>query len=329
MVQRKGRRIELGIWMILVSFTRVVVCSFIPRPKIYPNHAVMRLPVTVFSATAEKEAVHQASSLLWNYISNRFQGDFDNYHQVVEDRRQNLLPREGGGHEHIHCTLIPLSNTTRLAAFYFDGIPHRIFRFRYYELVPPPQSNRHSQPTMELRLYTIHPKLETLLRAKSEEPLSWPAIFESFHVDSVQDKISRLPKCEVAWSLEMDPVDHAYALDHSETGQGVHAVMVHGEAILDSTMVPGSKIRVLDQLSLYEDVFYINDRGLDPDTGAFIYGNHRGIPFRLERVCNYRDGERLIVNSDLKWTLGPKFRTEQEYATKMKSIGGPSARMNK
>ena len=65
-----------------------------------------------------------------------FQGDFDNYRQVVEDRRQNRLPREGGGHEHIHCTLVPVTRDSRLAAFYFDGAPTAIFRFRYYRLVP-------------------------------------------------------------------------------------------------------------------------------------------------------------------------------------------------
>ena len=83
---------------------------------------------------------------------------------MVSDRAEGLLPGEGGGHEHIHCTLVPVDpgllpslllrgaaeeeedgeerkegggrsrEEARLAAFYFDGIPERIFRFRLYVL---------------------------------------------------------------------------------------------------------------------------------------------------------------------------------------------------
>ena len=49
----------------------------------------------------------KAPSMLTNLLS-RFQGDFDNYNQVYKDRSLGLTPREGGGHEHFHCTLISL-----------------------------------------------------------------------------------------------------------------------------------------------------------------------------------------------------------------------------
>jgi hypothetical protein len=266
---------------------------------------------------------------LWECMIDRFQGDFDNYNQVVEDRRQHLLPREGGGHEHIHCTLISLSKTVRLVAFYLDAMPQRIFRFRYYELQPPTSNG--SKQTMEMRLYTLHPDLELLLRAQSEDPLSWPSIFESFEMDDSSlgplQKVIPLPKCEVSWSVEMDDHQHAYATSAMET-DGVHAVMVHDEAIVDSQVTPGKKIRILDQLSLYPDVFYINDRGFDPETGAFIYGNQRGVPYRLERVTKCEQGERQVINSSLKWTLGSNWSEEAEYDEKMSVIGGPSSRLN-
>ena len=114
-----------------------------------------------------------------------------------------------------------------------------------------------------------------------------------------------------------------------EKDNGTHAVMVHGEAIVESTLLPGVKIRILDQLSLFEDVFYINDRGLDPQTGAFFYGNQRGVPYRLERVSTLVGNERQIVNEDLKWTLGRQWRTEEDYQDKIDAIGGPSAKMSR
>jgi len=70
--------------------------------------------------------------MIWGRLLEWFQGDFDNYAQVFEDRKNGLLPRDGGGHEHFHCTLVPVTESSRLAAFFFDGNPNRIFRFRYY-----------------------------------------------------------------------------------------------------------------------------------------------------------------------------------------------------
>lgn len=268
----------------------------------------------------------ESSSVLWKHLLDRFQGDFDNYQQVVEDRQNDLLPREGGGHENFHCTLIPVSSTGRLAAFYFDGNPQRIFRFRYYELLPP--SNN---AVVEMRLHTLHPDLEALLRTHSEEPLKWPALFAEFQASSSEEslkKIKYLPNCEVAWSFELDPEQHSYAMEETN---GIHAVMVHGEAIVASTILPGIEMRILDQLSLFEDVFYINDRGLDTTTGAFLYGNQRGVPYRLKRVTNLvtNENERRVVNEDLQWTMGPQWRNEEDYQVKIRAIGGPSAKMSR
>jgi hypothetical protein len=50
-------------------------------------------------------------------LADWFQGNFDNVPQVGEDQHQNMEPREGGGHEHFHCTLVLMSCTSQLAAF--------------------------------------------------------------------------------------------------------------------------------------------------------------------------------------------------------------------
>ena len=207
------------------------------------------------------------------------------------------MPREGGGHEHIHCTLIPLSSTERLAAFYFHGMPQRIFRFRYYKMML-------SKDSVEMKLYTLHPALEQELRA-TIDPTEWPRIFQNFMATTNEVVLNELHKCDVRWTREMDPIQHSYALkQHFPAGH--HAVMIYGEAIVDSTMIPGQKILIRDELSLWQDEFWIHDRGYDPDTGDYIYGNQRGVPYQLKRVTRIEsDGTRNVVNPELCWTLGP------------------------
>ena len=298
----------------------------------------------------EIENLQQRS--IWKYLIDWFQGDFDNYSQVLEDREQNLEPREGGGHEHFHCTLVPVTESSRLAAFFFDGNPDRIFRFRYYEMIPPSGNGK----VIEMKLNTLHPDLEKLLKSQASNPLSWPSVFETFQpTNEKETKVNRLKNCEISWSFERDSIQHSYLKDVKEENennhfQSLHAVMINGPTIVNSTMVPGMQIRIIDQLSLYKNTFYINDRGFDPITGSFIYGNQREIPYRLERVSfiasninnsttnrakslptssNIARLQRVITNEDLKWTMGPDYRSTEQYDRKLELIGGPSVGMNK
>ncbi|KAL7557799.1 hypothetical protein ACA910_003844 [Epithemia clementina (nom. ined.)] len=310
---------------------------------------------------------HEGDNDLWTEMLLRFQGDFDNYHQVVQDRQEGKLPREGGGHEHIHCTLVPVAKDARLAAFYFDGQPRAIFRFRYYQLKPTtmesaddadrPSSVISSGDAVDTFLYTLHPELEQQLR-QAANPLEWPDIFRKFQTtdndDGNNNKVQLLESCQVRWSYDLDMDQHSYVPDEKKDDGGIHAVMVHGEALVDSQMIPGHKILIRDQLSLWRDELWIHDRGHDPNTMAFIYGNQRGIPYRLRRVSNIihheDDGKnnnntksdskksgnsknepsqpysatRSLVGNDLAWTLGPEFRTEDAYQEKINAMGGPS-----
>jgi hypothetical protein len=288
---------------------------------------------------------------LWSELLHRFQGDFDNYNQVVNDRQQNKLPREGGGHEHIHCTLIPVTDNTRLAAFYFDGTPQAIFRFRFYQLVPASLVHGNTdETTIYTILYTLNPDLERQLRAVSQEPLKWPSIYRSFNQsmsnnvpsssedtesNPMSSVLNLLPNCEVQWSFDCDEIQHAYAA--KEPSDAVHAVMVHGQALVESQMSPGEMILIKDQLSLWHHALWIHDRGFNPETMDFIYGNREDIPYKMERVAVFgratNQGEinaatltlsRDIAQDDLQWTLGPSFRTQEEYQVKMDAIGGPS-----
>jgi hypothetical protein len=276
-------------------------------------------PFSSINQASRRSNVHlYASAVVGDGFFETFCGDFDNYNQVLTDRQQGMFPREGGGHEHIHCTLVPVSKYERLAAFYFDGNPEKIFRFRFYKC---------SEDDGSMKLYTLSPPLEGLLR-KEMDPTKWPTVYSDYNTGNGDVKIQELPKCDVRWSPDPDPVQHEYALKAFPDRDGHHAVMVYGEAVVDSTMMPGAKILVRDQLSLWDNEFWIHDRGFDPDSMNYIYGNQRGVPYQLQRVCSIQEGERVIAQKDLEWTLGSQWRTEDEYQAKLKAIDGVSSKLN-
>lgn len=364
-----------GLILLLVALQQhSCVCGFVPTVGVSraqnPGFGFSWTQPESWSTTplSSSSSNEKEKESVWGALLDRFQGDFDNYDQVVTDRSEGLLPREGGGHEHIHCCLVPVNADSRLAAFYFDGAPGAIFRFRYYHLVPTDKNDMDSSSSpVDTVLYTLHPDLEKQLRL-CPDPAEWPTIFHNFPSSSSpplppassppssqtqqqsqsetqsqsqtqQDRITLLEACDVRWSWERDPIQHAYAAAvDDDDGSAMHAVMVHGSATVSSQMMPGQEILIKDQLSLWQDSLWIHDRGYNPVTGAFIYGNQRGVPYTLARVTsvvqqpdnsddnsdNQSPCQRVVVDPSLAWTLGPDFRTLQEYEEKMAVIGGSS-----
>ncbi len=296
-------------------------------------------------------------SLLPKLLSD-FQGDFDNYHQVYSDRQNGLLPRQGGGHEHFHATLIPIDiqnlpdslfpveekNEEQcgavIAAYYFDGMPSRIFRLRVYTLY----CDEHSDDDgVKMKLFTCDPSLEGKLRSKSQSALEdWGNIIEK-HVSENKDEkdtiFQEMERCDILWTTKPDAIRHQYlesfhpATKTSETSEPVHAIMVNdhekGGVLLESQMMPGSYIRVQDELSLWENELWINDRGHDAESGNMVYGNWDGVPYQMARVARLNsDLEREVIDKSISWTMGEAWRTEAEYESKMTAIGGISTKMN-
>ena len=84
------------------KFKKVVcILTFAANPctgfSLLPNFQTKTLHT--FSLSCVDSPIEDSKELLWSRLVENFQGDFDNFNQVVEDRAQNLLPREGGGHE--------------------------------------------------------------------------------------------------------------------------------------------------------------------------------------------------------------------------------------
>ena len=276
--------------------------------------------LSIDTSASTSASTSTADKTLWfDSFVQTFSGDFDNYDQVVTDRLAGLFPREGGGHEHIHCTLIPISHNERLAAFYFDGNPNNIFRFRYYNyqfIV-----DEHQQPKqINMKLYTIHPDLEFILRQESD-PIKWITLWTAAYCSTttIANLVTLLPNCDVQWSTTPDPIQHWY---HTSDQSGFHAVMTYGEALVQSQRDPDVLILVRDQLTLLDNEFWIHDRGYNPNTMEFIYGNQKLIPYHLKRVTQILPNTttRQVSNDTLQWTLGPAYRTEQEYQQKLSVV---------
>jgi len=215
-----------------------------------------------------------------------FQGDFDNYAQVVEDRKLGLHPREGGGHEHIHCQLMPVPSADAqngdaliFAKYYFDGDPRKIFRQRLYKVFVGEQSH-----AVEMRIYRFFKEVEERIEA-----CDYDFSRVNLHDD---DLYAWLEGCEIFWRRD----DH----DYPGVRRGAHFIgyMKGGGCTVFSTEI-GAHIRIRDDLVVTEDDLWVNDRGFDQN-GHFVYGNRRGIPYKMKRV-HPRD-------PTLAWTLDPSSR---------------------
>jgi CpeT/CpcT family (DUF1001) len=292
-----------------------------------------------------------------------FQGDFDNYRQVVEDRDNGLLPREGGGHEHMHSRLLPIRVAagsdggdrhhdyyySRLAAFYLDGVPTNIFRFRYYQLtcrVP---------EALDLQIYFLNPALEHRLRQFPVE--DWNATFASAAAAAATSTgessstaaaahITYVPSCDIRWrrstTSSITSHDQNSTAGGGQIGPVFHATMLAGDAgiVVPSQVNPQQLIHIQDEIWVTAQQLIIHDRGRDPVSQAWIYGNQRGVPYRLDRVIMANgknnnnnnmvqnadadgDGEYDVDEDSLQWTnIGP---SSPLYAAKMARIGGASA----
>lgn len=197
-----------------------------------------------------------------------FRGDFDNLAQVKSERAAGLAPREGGGHEHIHCRLQPVdlhhpggsSVTHVLSSYYFDGQPERVFRARLYELRAVADDADFGE-CIEMAIYRLREQTQQQLQATDHSAcdVGWSALDASPSL--------RIPDCDVFWRW---------------CGERFEGRMRTESIIVDSPVLR-KPIIVRDDVSLSEDALWCNDRGSNLD-GSYVYGNIRGVPYKMDRV---------------------------------------------
>lgn len=177
-----------------------------------------------------------------------------------------MEPREGGGHEHIHCHLQPVdladAHASRfvLARYYFGTRPERPFRERLYCLRER-RGDADFGDCVEMGIYRLRPQVEEQLRAAGGEAagVAWDA--------RDADKALRIPDCDVFWG---------WSGGRFEGRMRTESIVVHSP-VLQKPLV------VRDDVTLFKDGLWCNDRGNDLE-GNYVYGNVNAVPYKMGRV---------------------------------------------
>lgn len=260
-----------------------IVGAFPLLDRVPPVLRRRELPYSAASIAHRLMRYSYAKKNLADFVSF-FQGEFDNYHQIAAERAEGLLPRDGGGHEHIHCSIVQLSSDLLFARYYFNGDPSIVFRSRLYKVNASDDSER---GIVEMRIFRFYEETERKLKA------------QNYDVNAIEwddgDVYDWLEGCEVYWERyqpEAHEEDEASARLGIEPGPRFVGYMEGGGCELYSREING-RIKVMDDLLLTSKELWVADRGFD-DQNNFVYGNRRGVPYKMKRVKS---------GSDLSWTL--------------------------
>ncbi|GJD12189.1 hypothetical protein Gasu2_62950 [Galdieria sulphuraria] len=241
----------------------------------------------------------KASSEIFSKWLDWFHGDFDNFEQVVEERNQRIFPREGGGHEHIHCFVEPLfckpdGRVLLFAKYYFNGNPDIVFRFRVYEAFPSVSPYNSDEMVLEMKILRFYEEAAKRLKEMN---------FNISLLDLSSDMYEYLVGCEVYWKY--------MASVHELIGEGPHFIgFMKGGGC--SVYSPETKdiIHVKDDLILTSHHLWVNDRGFD-SCQNYIYGNQRGIHYKMKRVQS---------GDDLEWTMKATHRSKPDIAKAIEEL---------
>lgn len=197
---------------------------------------------------------------------SRFQGHFDNHAQVTTNEAAGRAPRHGGGHEHIHCLLrsVPVlgadaGDTHVLASYYFNGQPGAIFRERLYAFEAVADDEQFGK-CVRMAIYKLRDPVTAQLRAAGADDVAFSA------------------SCDLAEELHVPDAD-VYWRRCAESYEG----SMRTESITIISERSGDEIVVRDDVSLWSDALWVNDRGTTPD-GEYVYGNVHEVPYKMDRV---------------------------------------------
>ena len=220
-------------------------------------------------------AVPERTNRMLDSFLEIFDGHFDNYAQFRANEAEGLTPRHGGGHEHIHCVLrhVPLLGASEgdgangvLASYYFNGDPTAVFRERLYafEAVA---SDAQFGACVRMAIYKLRDPVTAQLRAAGGLS-GYSADDVAFSVAADLSPSQRVEGADVYWRL---------------CGERFEGRM-RTESITVVSERTGDEIVVSDDVALWEEALWVNDRGHDAATGEYVYGNVHGVPYKMARV---------------------------------------------
>jgi hypothetical protein len=232
-------------------------------------------PALLLAPTPLAPARAADRTLLGSFLS-LFRGHFDNHVQHVAELGAGLAPRQGGGHEHIHCALqhlgcaagvvspgAPAGAAHVLATYYFDGEPDSIFRERLYR-IEQVTADAQFGDSVRMQILRLRPQTAAQLRAAGGDTagVAWTA--------ADGDTELRVPNADVFWR---------------EVGPGRFEGRMRSESIELISERSGEPLIVRDDVVLSADALWVNDRGEDAE-GCYVYGNIHGVPYKMARVSD-------------------------------------------
>lgn len=236
---------------------------------------VLYCSVSVSVGTASDKATQSLQDFLaW------FRGDFDNYYQCAEERRQGV---GRGAHEHMHCRLTPIQDEKLdakgealvFANYYYNGRSDVVFRQRMYKIFA-------GTKDIEMQIY----KMQFLHGLKVAE---CEGNFASFDLGDLDDTslYERLHGAEVFWRYENS--------EHPGSDlvcNGPHFIGYMQEGGWTSEKETGG-FRVEDDLVFTKEDLWVAERMYTAD-GTMIGGNKEGVPHKMQRVR---------PDDEIRWTV--------------------------
>ena len=194
-----------------------------------------------------------------------FEGEFDNFAQVWEEKEQKAqFP-----HEHIHSifhrvSLHAVGENVFYVKQYLDGDPAKIYRQRLYNFTLDNQEG-----AIRLDIYTF-----------PDEKAVTDAHLDAAKLNGMTtDKLRATPGCEVYWK---------------RAGEDFNGYMKPTCRINSQRL--GKTIVITDNLKLNQNEIWINDQAKDTE-GNYVFGNKSGVQHKLKRA-RYFDGWFALRKDD-------------------------------
>ena len=193
-------------------------------------------------------------------------GAYDNEQQAVAGAAQGKFSARDGGHELVCATIAPHPSLADVlvAAYYFERDPTKVFRFRFYEFITDDANQWRRQGHIVMRLHRPSPAADAALKAVGYDTTRY--------LPALDTECEALSGCDVVWRKR-------------PWRRHFRGELEKGTCTLPSQLDPTVEITVKDDLRLWKDALWINDRVYSKD-GTLLIGNRDGIPYKLRKKKN-------------------------------------------
>ena len=199
-----------------------------------------------------------------NYSSEKIfkwlHGVFDNFDQIKHEEK--YLKDLSCKHDYVSANFSyhPYYVNTMIVSYYYEKNTSNVFRFRYYEFH---KMNKTSfwgnRNNYIMKVY--RPKIETIQKLK----------LYNYDLDKYLpslDEFDYLDTCDLIWASRI----FSY-----------RGILKNGKAEITSQYNPNTKLYVQDDLTLWENNLFVNDKVFDKN-GLLIIGTKNGVPYKLKRI---------------------------------------------